>query len=90
MFERLWRAALTATPRKCKFGMDQVLYLEFTIGKGHVKPEETKTKTVNDYTRPQSKTDIRAFLVLVGYYRKFIPNFSRLVAPLSDLAKKSV
>ena len=39
---------------------------------------------------PTDKFDIRSFLGLVGYYRKFIPNFASISAPLSDLSKKTV
>ena len=90
VLEKLRTAGLTANPKKCKFGMSEALYLGYTIGKGQVKPEESKTKAVVNYARPKTKTEVRAFLGLVGYYRKFIHQFSSVVAPLSDLTKKSV
>uniref|UniRef100_A0A1X7TY68 Reverse transcriptase domain-containing protein n=1 Tax=Amphimedon queenslandica TaxID=400682 RepID=A0A1X7TY68_AMPQE len=74
---RLRKAGLTANPKKCKFGMTEVLYLGYKIGRGQVRPEDSKTKAVMDYPRPRTKTDIQAFLACV-------------TAPLSDLTKKKV
>lgn len=55
-----------------------------------MKPEESKLVAVKEYPQPKSKTDIRAFLGLVGYYRKFIPQFASWAAPLTDMMKKQV
>uniref|UniRef100_A0A1X7U211 RNA-directed DNA polymerase n=1 Tax=Amphimedon queenslandica TaxID=400682 RepID=A0A1X7U211_AMPQE len=90
VLEKLQGAGLTANPSKCKFGMTEVLYLGHKIGGGRVKPEESKVKAVKQYPVPKTKTEVRSFLGLVGYYRKFIPQFSSIAAPLSDLTKKNV
>ena len=87
---RLRAANLTAKPKKCRFGMDETLYLGHVIGGGRVKPELSKVQAVKTYPVPTNKSDIRSFLGLVGYYRKFIPNFASISAPLSDLTKKTV
>uniref|UniRef100_A0A1X7TVH1 Reverse transcriptase domain-containing protein n=1 Tax=Amphimedon queenslandica TaxID=400682 RepID=A0A1X7TVH1_AMPQE len=87
---RLRAAGLTANPKKCKFGMSEVVYLGHKIGRGQVKPEVSKIAAVRDYPKPRSKTDKRSFLGLVGYYRKFIPHFASVAAPLSDLTKKNL
>ena len=47
-----------------------------------------KIKAVQDYPRPVTKKDVRAFLGLVGYYRRLIPNFASIAVPLTDLTKK--
>ncbi|XP_072182290.1 uncharacterized protein [Diadema setosum] len=86
---RLREAGLTAKPAKCKFGEREVLYLGFVIGGGKVKPEPAKIEAVVSYPRPVTKTDVRAFLGLTGYYRKFIPEYSEIASPLTDLTRKS-
>ena len=55
-----------------------------------MKPKLSKVEAVKNYPVPTNKSDIRSFLGLVGYYRKFIPNFASISVPLSDLTKKLV
>ena len=86
---RLRNAGLTAKPSKCQFVMTQCVYLGHVVGDGVVKPEETKVKAVQDFPVPQTKRQVRAFLGLTGYYRRFIPNYSCIASPLTDLTKKS-
>ncbi len=93
--ERLWRvllelrrAGLTANPRKCHLALPEAKYLGFQVGRGLIKPQEKKVAAILSAPRPTSKTQVRAFLGLAGYYRCFILNFSSLAAPLTDLTKK--
>ncbi|XP_053473735.1 uncharacterized protein LOC128603132 [Ictalurus furcatus] len=58
------------------------------IGRGMLKPQAKKIEAVKDYPRPTSKKQVRAFLGLARYYRRFVPNFSAVASPLSDLTKK--
>ena len=88
VLERLRKAGLTAKPTKCKFAMFEVLYLGHIVGGGTVKPAMDKVYAVKNFPHPTNKTDIRSFLGLTGYYRKFIPQFSEVASPLSDLTKK--
>jgi len=89
VFERLRAAGLTANPQKCKYAMAHCSYLGHVVGSGIVRPEETKLEAIRDFGRPVTKTDVRAFLGLSGYYRRFISNFAEVASPLSDLTKKA-
>ena len=60
------------------------------MGNGLISPQEAKTSAVRTFARPRTKADIRAFLGLAGYYCQFIPNFSCIAAPLSDLTKAAL
>ena len=60
------------------------------IGNGQVKPDPKKIAAVKSYPVPKTKKDVRSFLGLTGYYRRFITNYARLAMPLSDLTKKSL
>ncbi len=84
----LRRAGLTANPSKCHLVLFEVKYLGFRVGQGLIKPQENKVEAVRAAPRPRTKTQVRAFLGLAGYYRCFIPNFSSLAAPLTDLTRK--
>ena len=85
----LRKAGLTAKTKKCKFGMAECVYLGHIIGGGKVKPEQSKTEAVEKFTVPKTKKDVRSFLGLTGYYRKFIPDYAAIAAPLSDLTCKN-
>ena len=89
VFSRLYIAGLTLKLRKCCFGGIQVPYLRHIIGGGIIQPDPSKVQAVREFPRPVTKTDIRAFLGLVGYYyRRFIPGFAAIAAPLTDLTRK--
>ena len=89
VFDRLRGAGLTAKPRKCQFGMTQCVYLGHVVGNGVVRPEQSKVEAVMSFPIPQTKKQVRAFLGVTGYYRKFIPNFATIAAPLTDLIRKN-
>ncbi len=77
----LRRAGLTANPRKCHLGLSEAKYLGFQVGRGLIKPQEQKVEAVQSSPKPSTKSQVRAFLGLAGYYRCFIPNSSSLAAP---------
>ncbi|KAL0192560.1 hypothetical protein M9458_010856, partial [Cirrhinus mrigala] len=75
-------------PRKCHLALSEAEYLGFQVGCGLIKLQEKKIEAVRSAPRPATKTRVRAFMGLVGYYCCFIPNFSSLAAPLTDLTRK--
>ena len=58
------------------------------IGSGIVSPEPSKVLVVQQFEAPKTKTQVQAFLGLTGYYRRFIPNYSAVALPLTELTKK--
>ena len=89
VLQRLKDAGLTAKPKKCQFAMKQCSYLGHIVGNGVVQPELDKVEAVRSFTIPQTKTNVRAFLGLTGYYRRFIPGYATIALPLTDLTKKT-
>ena len=69
--------------------MSQCVYLEHIVGNGQVSPETLKLQAVRSFDTPKTKKQVRVFLGLTGYYRRFIPNYSSIVAPLTDLTKNT-
>ncbi len=72
----LRRAGLMANPKKCAIGRVEVRYLGFHLGHGQVRPQIDKTAAIATFPRPKTKKDVRQFLGLAGYYRRFIPSYS--------------
>ncbi len=83
-------AGLTANPKKCAIGRVEVRYLGFHLGHGQVRPQIDKTAAIAACPRPKTKKEVRQFLGLAGYYRRFIPDYLELTSPLTDLTKKEV
>ena len=78
---------LTVKNKKCQIGMTTCKYLGHVVGNGTISPQQSKIESIETFKTPQIKKDVHAFLGLAGYYRRFLPNFSTIAAPLSDLTK---
>ena len=62
-----------------------VKYLGHMVGYGSVKPSKTKTQGIQKFPIPRNVRELRRFLGMTGYYRRFCKNFSGKAAPLTDL-----
>ena len=87
ILQQLCKANLTVKPQKCQLGMAECVYLGHVVGRGVVRSGLSKEEAMQAFTQPTTKKQVRAFLWITGYYRKFIPNYSTLAAPLTDLTK---
>ncbi|GFW44259.1 retrovirus-related Pol polyprotein from transposon 297 [Trichonephila clavipes] len=87
VLQRIKKAKLTIKPSKCKFAQQNVKYLGHIVGQGFRTPSEIKVQAVLEFPTPHTKTQIRAFLGLAGYYQKYINLFSVIAAPLTDALK---
>lgn len=88
LMKRLKEANLKLQPDKCEFLRREVAYLGHIICSEGVRPDPDKIKSVTEFPNPKNPKNIKQFLGLVGYYRRFIPNFSKIAKPLTDLLKK--
>lgn len=84
------QAGLKMKMEKCQFGMTKCTYLGHEVGEGKVKPLAAKIEAIRVFKTPVSKKNVRAFLGLSGYYRRFIKNYAEMAVPLSDLTKKEL
>lgn len=74
------QAGLTINPEKCKVGMRTTQYLGFMVGQRKVRPVISKVQAIQLVPTPTCRRDIQRFLGMVGYYRTFIPQFSKKAA----------
>ena len=82
--EKLRRPRLYGCLHKCEFIKDKVDYLGFEVGRDGIRTSPEKVRAILDWPRPQSVHDIRSFVGLASYYRKFMKGFSQL-AKATDL-----
>ena len=75
---------------KCEFWLEQVAFLGHVVSKDGIQVDPKKIEVVVDWPRPTTVTEIRSFLGLVGYYRRFVKDFSKIAAPLTRLTQKNV
>ena len=90
VLDRLQEAGLKLKPSKCHFVCQQVEYLGHLITPRGLLPNPKKVGAVVDFPVPTSVTQVRQFVGLASYYRRFIEGFARIAAPLHQLTKQDV
>lgn len=89
MLSKLRNAGRTIRADICQLGKAEVSYPGHVIGEGFRRSSKVKTSAMVEYRRSTTKNEIRAFLVLLGYYQHYIANFSMIANPLTDALRKT-
>jgi len=76
---------LYARPSKCIIAVDELEFCGHIIGHGRCRPTASKVKAISEWPEPQNVHEVRQFLGLASYYRRYIEGFAKIAAPLSDL-----
>ena len=90
VLQRLQEARLLVEVEKSRFHRQEVDFLGFTIRPGQVRMQQSKIEGVRDWPAPKTVKGIREFLGFTNFYRRFIRNYGKIAAPLTDLTKKDV
>ena len=73
---------------KCQFWLDRVAFLGLVVSAEGISVDPQKIEAIVDWKPPTNITEVRSFLGLVGYYRKFVEGFSKIATPLTKLTRK--
>ena len=90
VFEKLKSANLSMKKSKCSFFSKEIQYLAHILSATGIQPLTFKTHTIQHMNPPTTPKQVRAFLGLVGYYRKFIKGFAKIAKPLTLLTRQQV
>ena len=88
IFEKLRQHRLYANAAKCEFFKPELRFLGHIVGKDGLKVDPEKTAAVKRWPKPSTVKELRGFLGLANYFRRFIQGYSTIVAPLTNLTKK--
>jgi len=88
LLTRLREAGLTAKPSKCQMAFSELEFLGHMVGSGKLFPTLDKVEAMRDASPPKTKKEMRSFLGLASFYRRYVPNFAAISCPLSDATKK--
>ena len=85
VFNKLRAAGFKLKPSKCDLFKQQINYLGHVVSNEGVSTDPEKIKSVTEWPQPTTVTEVRSFLGFVSYYRRFIPNFSKVAKPLNKV-----
>ena len=88
IMQKFIKAGLKLKPKKCNLFRTQVPFLGHVVSADGVSTDPEKIEAVQKWTVPRDLTDVRSFLGLCSYYRKFVPKFSEIAKPLTKLTEK--
>ena len=90
VFRRLRDANVKLNPKKCSFVKQRIEYLGHVVTPEGIFPDPSKVEVVENFSTPASLKELKSFLGLAHYYRRFIKGFSEIASPLNALTKKGV
>ena len=90
VLRRLWENKLFVKAEKCSFHTDSVSFLGFVVQRGQLQADPEKVRAVSEWPVPTTRKQLQRFLGFANFYRRFIRDYSRVAAPLTQLTSTKV
>ncbi|EEC04541.1 polyprotein of retroviral origin, putative [Ixodes scapularis] len=90
VLETIQVVGLTVSPTKCRFAQPKVKYLGHVVGSSSHAPDPERMSAIAALKAPKAKRELRSVLGLFNYYREYVPGYSEVVRPLTDLTNRGV
>ncbi len=88
VFSKFKAAGLQLSPRKCQFGRKKVSFLGMVLTPEGISPDPDKVRAIAEYQVPKNPKQLRSYLGAAGWFRRFIPGYGSIAAPLYQLLRK--
>ncbi|KAL5554225.1 hypothetical protein UlMin_041626 [Ulmus minor] len=90
VFQKLRENQLYVKREKCAFAQTRINFLGHIIERGQIRMDMKKVRAIQEWKTPANVKELRSFLGLANYYRRFVEEYSKTAAPLTELLKKGV
>ncbi|CAK9814075.1 Transposon Ty3-G Gag-Pol polyprotein [Anthophora plagiata] len=87
LFNRLSEYGIVINSTKCVFGVNEITFLGYAVNANGIKPLAERVEAVADFPKPANVTQVRRYLGMVNFYRRFMPGAAEILRPLNDLLK---
>jgi len=90
LFERLQEYGVVINPAKCTFGETEVQFLGYKVSGKGTRPLPERVKVIQEYDLPKTAKDLRRYLGIINFYRRFLPRAAETLAPMNDLLQRNL
>jgi hypothetical protein len=90
IFERCRKYGISLNPKKYVFGIDEGKILGHVASKGGISIDPERVQSIKDVRPPVNKNSLQSFFIKINFIQIFVPNFVKMIKPMSDLLKKYV
>nr|XP_012151025.1 PREDICTED: uncharacterized protein K02A2.6-like [Megachile rotundata] len=89
LFKRFSKYGVVINPAKCVFGVKEISFLGYSVTSAGIRPLAERVDAIVNFTKPETVKQLRRYLGMINFYRRFVPGAARILSPLNSLLKGS-